>query len=125
MSSSAEDSPAAEEVAPGSVRRTADALLDAADRRDWDALAALLPADGQFSSNFGGETDHIGHYQRLTAEGSDVLAILGDLLDGTPLQDPNADLWVWPAEHLTAAEYLGWRVGVTGDGTWRFFVAGD
>jgi hypothetical protein len=34
--------------------------------------------------------------------------------------------WVWPADYAQpTADYLGYRIGIDADGTWRFFVAGD
>ena len=132
---------------PEAVLATRAALLAAAEAGDWDALGALIPTDTLFNSNFGGETDHLAYYRSLD---TDVLAEIVALLD-----DPFVtldDITVWPelyarvpfafgsderaglearyganrlAEWEGAGEYLGWRLGITADGEWIFFVAGD
>lgn len=112
--------------APAAVLDTA-ARIRAAAREasatgDWSALAALIPA--QFSSNFGGETDHIAYYQRLQTDGEDVLGTLVALLAGPPT-DNGQGYWVWPPAFAGDDPYYGWRVGIDGQGTWRYFVAGD
>lgn len=113
---------------PPVVMDRASAIRAAAEAGDWDALASQIPADG-FTSSFGGDgteapADHIAHYQQVEAEGTDILGILADLLAGPAARQPDADLWVWPPEFLDDG-YLGWRLGITPDGTWRFLVAGD
>ncbi|MEY3020052.1 MAG: hypothetical protein RLZZ272_1036 [Actinomycetota bacterium] len=133
---------------PPAAATTRDGLSSAAASGDWDAVAALLPEDPEaFTATFGGTDDPIAHYRSLP---EDVLAELVLLLDG-----PSArlgDLTVWPDLHArtpfgiteeergalearygaealrdweTAGAYLGWRVGIQDDGTWRFLVAGD
>jgi hypothetical protein len=129
------------------VEATRTALLDAARAGDWDAIAALLPADGRFTASFGAEDDPIAYYRSLPRDP------LPDLV--TILEAPGAELeglFVWPdlharvpftvdeaerteldarygADFVAAWEqqgsYTGWRVGIAADGTWRFFVAGD
>lgn len=132
---------------PDAVAATRDALLVAARAEDWDALAALLPADGGFTASFGAEDDPIAYYRSLPRP------MLPDLV--TILEAPAAELeglYVWPdlharipfavsddergalearygADFVAAWEqqgsYTGWRVGIEPDGTWRFLVAGD
>ena len=103
---------------------TASAIRDAALAGDWEALRALVPADG-FTASFGGTDDPIAYYQQLQAEGTDVLGILAGLLDGPAAAVPDTDLWAWPREFVESDGYYDWRVGITADGTWRYFVAGD
>jgi len=125
---------------------TVRALRDAAAASDWDAVAALVPSDG-FTADFGGTDDPIALYRSLP---EDVLAIVVELLDGDSARI--GDLTVWPALHArvpftvedaerpalearfgaeavagweAAGAYLGWRIGIQDDGTWRFLVAGD
>ena len=111
--------------------------------------------DGPFTVSFGGEDDPAAFWRRLEAEGRPVMETLVELLgmpwrentaDGTTQ-------YVWPAafgydgwsdvpegereqlrdvygdEELASFEqfgsYIGWRVGVTADGDWLFFVEGD
>lgn len=137
-----------DEDLPAPAARTRDALRAAAAAGDWDAVGALLPDDADaFTASFGGTDDPIALYRGLP---EDVLGEVVALLDG-----PSArlgDLTVWPDLHartpfvITDAErpglearygaeavrgweaagaYLGWRIGIQDDGTWRFLVAGD
>lgn len=108
--------------APGAVTQTAAAIRAAAQARDWDAVGALIPSSG-FTSNFGGQTDHIAFYRQEEANGIDVLGTLVGLL-AEPAAQGEGGLWVWPREFLQDG-YLGYRVGIAEDGTWRFYVAGD
>ena len=127
---------------------TRDALRAAAAAGDWEAVATLLPADPEgFTASFGGADDPIAFYRALP---EDLLPEVVALLDG-----PSArlgDLTVWPELHARtpfavadeeraglegrfgaeavrtweeAGAYLGWRIGIQDDGTWRFLVAGD
>jgi len=124
-------------------------LLVAARAGDWDTIADLLPDDG-FTASFGGETDAIAYYQTLP---TDILAVIVSLLEGPSARfEPDIGLSVWPDLHArqpfviaaeerdqlaavygeqalsnweAAGSYLGWRIGIEDDGTWRFLVAGD
>lgn len=129
------------------ARTTRAALLDAARDGDWDAVGALIPTDELFTSNYGGEDDHVAYYRSLD---EDVLAEVVALLEGDPVQLD--DITVWPelhsrvpfafgvderpalearygadalAEWEAAGTYLGWRIGITDAGAWIFLVAGD
>jgi hypothetical protein len=136
---------------PARVADTRQAILDAAQARDFQALRALIPDDG-FTFSYGGETDPIAFWKRLESEGH--VPVFGDILPMVLNSEPGFDrgIFVWPAqaaedpaewdesdiEALTAIHaeedirsfqdagvYLGWRVGIDRDGTWVFFVAGD
>ena len=129
------------------VLATREALLDAARAADWDALGDLIPTDTLFTSNFGGQTDHLAVYRDTEP---DLLAEIEALLEG-PFVTLD-DIIVWPelyarvpfafgaderadlverygadrlAEWEGAGEYLGWRIGITAAGEWIFLVAGD
>ena len=123
------------------------ALLTAARAGDWDAMAALLPADGVFTASFGADADPIAYYRSLPRDPLPEIVVV--------LESPAGrvgDMTVWPDLHardpfvitdterpdldrrfgresvdawIGAGAYLGWRVGITDDGTWRFMVAGD
>lgn len=108
---------------PVAVQETADAARAAAQAGDYDALAALLPTEGPFTSNFGGEADHIAFYRMEEANGIDVLGTLAGLLAGAPTED-DGGIFVWPRDYLQDG-YLGYRVGITETGRWIFYVAGD
>ncbi len=126
---------------------TREALLAAAVADDWGVIGALFPEDGQFTSNFGGETGHIAFYRSLDL---DLTAEIVALLEGPFAQRDG--FFIWPELHVrvpfefaaderadlearfggdaleqweAAGSYLGWRIGITEAGDWRFFVAGD
>ncbi len=136
---------------PAAVVKTRDALLDAAENRDYEALRSLVPATG-FEYTFGspvpgGPIAYWQDLERTTAQRPlDALA--------KALRMPytlSRGLYVWPfaydvagGDELTAHErellaplgplesvfvegtgYIGWRAGIRPDGTWVFFVAGD
>jgi hypothetical protein len=129
------------------VRATQQALVEAVRAADWDAIAALLPADGRFTAGFGEPDDPIAYYRALPRDPlAEWLVVL------TQPAGRVADLTVWPELHArdpfvigaeerprlaaafgeeflrdweTAGSYLGWRAGFDADGTWRFMVAGD
>jgi len=132
---------------PDAVLATRAALLDAARAGDWDAFGSLIPTDGTFTSNYGGDTDHLAFYRALD---TDVLAEVVALLEGPFGQI--SDVVVWPDLHArdpftigaderpgledrfgadaiagweAAGAYLGWRIGITEAGAWIFLVAGD
>ena len=139
---------APDEGLPPAAAATRDALRAAAAAGDWDAVAALLPEDPEaFTASFGGTDDPIAFYRSLP---EDVLAEVAALLDGP--SGRIGDLTVWPELHArtpfaitederaglearfgaeavrgweAAGAYLGWRIGIQDDGTWRFLVAGD
>jgi hypothetical protein len=135
------------EALSSTVLDTRAALLAAARMDDWDALAALIPEDMLFTSNYAGEEEHVAFYRSLD---EDVLAEIVALLQG-PFVTLD-DITVWPelyarvpfafgadererledrhgaealAEWEAAGAYLGWRLGITEDGDWVFLVAGD
>ena len=144
------DLPVLVEGVPPAVADTATALYEAAVDRDWAQMEALLPEDGQFTSNYGGAEDHIGYYQQAEASGEDVFGALKAVLSLPSAEQ--GDLHVWPFAHvrdpnslssaeleqlgahfpqeqidswMEAGSYLGWRVAIDEDGAWRYFVAGD
>jgi hypothetical protein len=141
----------AEVAIPGRVAETRDAILGAAQARDFQALRALIPNEG-FTFSFGGETNPIAYWKRLESEGH--VPVFGDILPMVLGTEPGFDrgVFVWPAQAVEdpaewdeqdiealsaihaeedvrsfqeAGLYLGWRVGIDRDGTWIFFVAGD
>jgi hypothetical protein len=129
------------------ARATREALLAAAAAGDWDAVGALIPTDTLFTSNYGGEDDHVAYYEGLEV---DVLAETVALLEGDLVVLD--DIAVWPAAYARvpftvadderaalearfgaealagweeAGSYLGWRIGITDAGEWIFLVEGD
>jgi hypothetical protein len=136
---------------PGPVGRTRDAILAAAQARDFDALRALIPEEG-FTFSFGDDTDPIAYWKRLESQAH--VPVIGDILPmvlGTvPARQQGIYIWPAPAAEDPAdwdehdlevlrqihieedirlfqeiGLYTGWRVGIERDGTWVFFVSGD
>jgi spore germination protein GerM len=138
---------------PAAVASRRAALFEAAALCDWPALEALMPDDG-FTSSFGLVDDPIAQWQREEALGYQPMAFLSSLLAlpyGT-LEAGDATYYVWPSAaalpwdqvsgtHRSAllglyteydlwqfesfGGYVGHRIGITDEGTWVFFVAGD
>jgi hypothetical protein len=136
---------------PAAVAQTRAAILEAAQLRDFDALAELIPDSG-FTFSYGSGDSAIDYWKDLEAAGEQPPRTMGALL---LLEYTRAgDIYVWPwaydkdPANLTDAQkqalagagaatvdqldqmaelghYLGWRLGVREDGTWMFFVAGD
>jgi hypothetical protein len=136
---------------PPRVAETREAILAAAQARDFEALRSLIPEEG-FTFSYGGETDPIRYWKRLESEGHQP--VIGDILPAVLGTEPGyrRGVFVWPAQALEeparwdeadiealsaihaqedirafqdAGLYYGWRVGIDRDGIWVFFVAGD
>lgn len=132
---------------PPAVAATREAIFAAATACDFAALDALAPPDLRYT--FGDHGDAVASWREAEERGEPVLRWLAELLRATPANDHG--LWVWPAfftrtvaewspddrrqverllgedvESLTGSgAYLGYRVGIADDGTWRYFIAGD
>lgn len=136
----------------GAANETRRAIAEEAVDCDYAGLAQLAGED--FSYSFGDSGDAAGYWQRLEEEGEPVLRTLVTLLEldahvEEQGDDPASTTYTWPRayrgngeearDELEEAfgaevvdgwygpegEYLGWRVGIRGDGTWLFYVAGD
>lgn len=131
---------------PPAVREKRDEILAAARTGDEDAVAALADPAG-FEYTFGGPVPGgpAAYWRRFEAQERPLEAL------ATILELPytlHRGYYVWPfaydktEDELTAHErellaplgrggmfapegYLGWRAGLTPDGRWVFFVAGD
>jgi hypothetical protein len=115
---------------------------------DLEGLAEIAIADGTVFS-YGSEADPLRSWIRSARNGFDVMAWIVRLFNADPAIDP-VGTYAWPAVHatgsdedwnalsgiLTAAEFeqysqyrdsgwLGLRIGIAEDGTWRYVVAGD
>lgn len=138
---------------PDAVASTRAALFEAAALCNWPVLEALVPDDG-FTSSFGLVDDPILQWWEEEALGYGPMEFLSSVLAmpyGT-LETPDATYYVWPSAatvswdqvsgiHRSAllglyseydlwqfeafGGYIGYRVGITDDGTWVYFVAGD
>jgi hypothetical protein len=127
-------------------------IVYAAKGHDYAELAELTGDMDNFSYSFGESGDPIGYWRDLEEEGH--VPILGDILS-LVLSTHFAidkDIFVWPAAHAKdpskwsevdhkdlgelypkkdirrferAGGYTGWRVGISRDGSWLYFVSGD
>lgn len=142
-----------QEGLPEPVARTRTAIAQAAVDCDYTRLAELAGED--FSYSFGADGDPVGHWRRGEAGGAEPLRYLAELLDrpyGTD-QSPEGSQYVWPsafahddwaavpeedrealkplydeedfADYAQFGGYAGYRVGIDGEGSWLFFIAGD
>jgi hypothetical protein len=130
---------------PDPVTAKLAAMLDAAERGDEDDLAALADPNG-FEYTFGGPVPGgPAAYWRQIEETERPLEALAQILRMP--YTLSRGVFVWPfaydktEDELTEYErgllaplgeggafadgYLGWRAGITPDGRWIFFVAGD
>ena len=135
---------------PEDVAALREFLIDAALRCDEQLLFTAIEESEQFTYSFGAEGDAIGHWWELEEAGEEPFLRLAQVLATTPALADGDEIYVWPRVHTgrpedTTAEawaevtwmedaqqqaeeaggYLGWRVGISADGQWRFFVAGD
>ena len=142
----------AEEDRPPPVAEKRAAIRDAPLAHDYDALARLADPE-QFTYTFGAPHPDgpAGYWREAVARGDrEPVEILAALLQ---LPHTRAEqVYVWPFAYnrapaglteqerrrlLTVAtreeleswgqagSYLGWRTGITSDGRWTYFVAGD
>ena len=133
---------------PAAVSETRETIHSAASGCDYAALGALAAANGTVFT-YGGGTDPILDWVAEGRLGNEPLALMAQLLSTTPEEDPETGTWAWPAAHVDATNeaswaelepilghetiellrqadgYLGYRLGITADGTWQFAVGGD
>ena len=122
-------------------------IAAAAEACDYDRLQELALQQDGFTYSYGGETSAADYWAGEEERGQSVLKILleslrqpGHLYQGNwvwpsaysdaPTEaDWNALSGLYPADQLTSwkeqGQFLGYRVGITPDGDWQFFVAGD
>jgi hypothetical protein len=139
---------------PAAVATLRDKLLSLASICDYDGLADIATADGT-NISFGGPEDPAAFWRDLEANGHTPMADLVSVLrfsPGTVETSDGTTLYEWPGvftliwQDLTPdqrqeladvfgqdaleswdafGEYIGYRVGITEDGHWAFFVTGD
>jgi len=143
--------PQTAEDLPDAVAETRDAIIAAATACDFDMLESI--AGESFSTSFGGGGSE--NLSIWNDEGLDPTVTLLHLLDMShaTIQGAAGEIHVWPAAYAyetweqvdqddldelamihsedeldsfaSADGYLGWRIGISEDGTWLFFIAGD
>ena len=137
------------EQLPGPVAETRTEIIDFARACDFDGLATLA-MEGDFTYSFGGGEDPAAFWREAEDAGDEPLATLVQLLGMEAHID---DQVVWPrayareswadvteeeraelleiyseedlAQFEAFGSYAGYRVGISSDGDWTFFVAGD
>lgn len=141
--------PGAQDGLPEAVAAKRDAIVDAAVACDIDGLVALTSAAG-FTASFGAD-EATAVWTAAEARGEPVLEALVAHL-ALPYRTSPEGTYTWPSAFgpawstLSAAEmdalrelytqeqldsfaqfdgYIGWRIGITAEGEWTFFVSGD
>jgi hypothetical protein len=135
---------------PAAVEQTHAELLAAAESRDYEALAELIPSTS-FEYTFGGPVagGAVAYWQELEETDERPLEALAAILTMPYVLSRGYYVWPWTytvesADDLSEHErellaplgapsdffpegagYFGWRTGIASDGTWTFFVAGD
>ena len=139
---------------PEPVSEMRRAIFEAAAACDYERLEALALEGGtEFTYSFGGNSTPAAYWRELEEGGQDPLAMLVRTL-ALPYARDTYDveptvLFVWPsaysdeatgfdwlaleglysdeeiAIYINEGGFMGWRAGITEDGDWRFFVAGD
>lgn len=142
--------PRAGDELPAEVAALRDLLLDAALRCDEQLLRTAIDESGRFTYSFGASGDAIGAWWELEAAGEQPFLRLAQVLGTTPALADGGEVYVWPqvttgrpetttdaawaeltwlddpaATAAASGGYLDHRVGISTDGQWRFFVAGD
>jgi hypothetical protein len=135
---------------PLPVWETREALVEAAESGDYEALRPLLPATFRYTFGSPVEGGPIAYWQELErTTDARPLETLAEILRMPYVLSRGLYVWPWAytvesAADLSAHErellaplgplstlfppgtgYLGWRAGIEPDGDWTFFVAGD
>jgi hypothetical protein len=140
---------------PAAVAETRRAIWEAATTCDWAALERLIPDEFSFSFAFRGGRLAVAEWQDLEAQGGMPMYYLVELLTRPyrRLEFDAGTYYVWPSAFAypdwasvpTADRealrplygdrefdgfadfggYVGYRIGIADDGTWRYFIAGD
>jgi hypothetical protein len=135
---------------PLPVWETREALLEAAETGDYEALRPLLPATFRYTFGSPVEGGPIAYWQELErTTDARPLETLAAILKMPYVLSRGLYVWPWAytierAADLSAHErallapleplatlfpagsgYLGWRAGIEPDGDWAFFVGGD
>lgn len=141
-------SPVPPQGLPAAVEERRLLLFEKAASCDLEGLAEIATDDDTVFS-YGGETDPLRSWIRSARNGFDVMAWMVRLFNADPAIDP-VGTYAWPAVHATGADddwsalsgiltsaefeqysqhresgWLGLRIGIAEDGTWRYVVAGD
>jgi hypothetical protein len=133
---------------PQRVSEMRRAILRAAVACDYERLEALAFEGGtMFAHSFGGDSTPAAYWRDLEEGGEEPMGMLVRTLALPYARE--GDVYVWPsaaseqatgfdwmaleglysdeeiASFINYGSFMGWRVGITEEGDWRFFVAGD
>jgi hypothetical protein len=132
---------------PAPVAETRREIAAAAVACDYERLQAIALEQDGFTYSYGGETSAADYWAGEEERGEQPMRILVESLrqDGHLYQGnwvwpeayadaPSDEAWqklsgLYPPDQITSwreqGQFLGYRVGITPDGDWQFFVAGD
>ena len=97
-------------------------ILAAARTRDYEALKPLM-REG-FACAFSDQPEPcIPIWKDQERNGEDPLGTLVEILEMEPIRNPDAPIWIWPAEWADR-NYLGPRTGIDEGGTWLYYQQG-
>lgn len=134
---------------PEPVENRRQELFSLAASCDMETLAEIAQGD-RITFTYGGEDDPLRAWIRSARNGFDVMTWMVRILNAEPAIDPTDGSFAWPAVQITNSErdwqrlssiltsteyeqyysmresgYLGFRIGIAVDGTWRYAIAGD
>ena len=102
------------------VMDTHKGIYSAALGRDWQMLRRISSETSCSSSHK--VQSCVPYWKDQEANGEDPLGTMIELLSGGAAKDPEAPLWVYPAEAADPAPgYSGPRLGIDEQGVWRYF----
>jgi len=136
---------------PEAVAETRDAIVAAAMTCNFELLESI--AGERFSTSFaGGGSENLSGWNDKGLEPTVTLLHLLAMSNAS-IPGPEGEIYVWPAAHsyetweqvteeemdelarihsegeldsfASAGAYLGWRTGISENGEWMFFIAGD
>jgi ABC-type glycerol-3-phosphate transport system substrate-binding protein len=132
---------------PAPVAEARREIAAAAVACDYERLQAIALEQDGFTYSYGGETSASDYWAGEEERGEQPMRILVESLrqDGHQYQGnwvwpeayadaPSDEAWeelsgIYPPDQITSwreqGQFLGYRVGITPDGDWQFFVAGD
>jgi hypothetical protein len=144
------DAPVATAGLPAAVEETRSKLEAAAEAGDYDAVAELVPAGFRYTFGDTVEGGPVAYWRNLERTSDQrPLETLAAILKLPYVLSRGYYVWPWaytaesaddlspherellaplgdPSELVPpGAGYLGWRAGISPDGMWSFYVAGD
>jgi hypothetical protein len=137
---------------PELVAQTYQQLYQSAQNQDWDAISTLAdPTQLRYTFGYDPDNNPVAYWQQYEP---DILSIVPAILDQPYdiIELGDYRIYTWPAvftkeasqwtdDDLTALQniaspeeivmyqefggYIGYRIGISDDGTWSYLIAGD